>query len=114
MASHEVMEGWSRLAPERGEDWPNAIAARSLLSIVTSRPLLHVHKSAKPYLVVLPTWDHEASLDAAEECVRRAPLGEGLRVEGGHFDLYKGGISFEKNVKGQLRFLRRVLSDSHQ
>ncbi|KAF4806154.1 hypotheticall protein [Colletotrichum siamense] len=109
MASKEVIEGWSRLEPENGESWPNMIAGRSLLSIMLSRPLLQVHKSTRPYLIVLPTWDHEASLEAAEQCVKRAPLGEGLRVEGGHFDLYKGGISFEKNVEGQKQFLRRVL-----
>lgn len=110
MASQEVIEGWARLTPENGEPWPNIISGRSLFSIITSRPLLRVHKSTRPLLVVLPTWDHEASLDAAEECVRRAPLGEGLRVEGGHFDLYKGGPSFEKNIQGQLLFLKRVFN----
>ncbi|KAL0932079.1 alpha beta hydrolase [Colletotrichum truncatum] len=109
MASPEVAEGWNRLAPENGTEWPNMIAGRSLLSILTSRPLFQIHKSTQPYLIVLPTWDHEASLDAAEECVRRAPFGEALRVDGGHFDLYEGGISFEKNVEGQKQFLRRVL-----
>ncbi|GJC85985.1 putative protein in traX-finO intergenic region [Colletotrichum liriopes] len=109
MASQEAAEGWARLVPDHGEDWPNIIAGRSLLSIMLSRPLLQIHKSTRPYLVVLPTWDHEASLDAAEDCVRRAPLGEALRVGGGHFDLYKGGIAFEKNIGGQKEFLRRVL-----
>ncbi|KAI1083240.1 Alpha/Beta hydrolase protein [Whalleya microplaca] len=110
MASPEVIEGWARVAPENGETWPNVITGRSLFSIMAARPLLSIHKSTAPLLVVLPTWDHEASLDAAEECVRRAPLGEGLRVAGGHFDLYKGGPSFDANVKGQLEFLKRVLS----
>ncbi|KAH8585597.1 Alpha/Beta hydrolase protein [Bisporella sp. PMI_857] len=110
MASQEVAEGWARIAPENGEEWPNILAGRSLFSIMTCRPILKIHKSTRPYLIVLPTWDHEASLDAAEECVKRAPLGEGLRVAGGHFDLYKGGPSFEVNVKGQLEFLKRVLS----
>ncbi|WQF76444.1 Putative xaa-Pro dipeptidyl-peptidase-like domain, alpha/Beta hydrolase [Colletotrichum destructivum] len=109
MASKEAAEGWARLTPRHGEEWPNIIAGRSLLNIMMSRPLLQVHKSARPYLIVLPTWDHEASLDAAEECVRRAPLGECLRVEGGHFDLYEGGVAYEKNIAGQKLFLRRVL-----
>lgn len=110
MASPEVVEGWARLAPENGEKWPNVLAARSLFSIMVSRPISKIEQSTRPYLIVLPTWDHEASLDAAEECVKRAPFGEGLRVGGGHFDLYSGGPSFEANVKGQLEFLRRVLS----
>ncbi len=108
MASPEVVEGWARIAPENGEDWPNVLAARSLFSIMASRPVLTIDKSTRPYLIVLPTWDHEASLGAAEECVKRAPFGEGLRVGGGHFDLYHGGPSFGANVKGQLEFLRRV------
>jgi len=110
MASPEVVVGWDRIKPENGQEWPNIIAGRSLFSIMASRPLLKVHKSTKPYLLVLPTWDHEASLDAAEECVRRAPLGECLRVGGGHFDLYKGGPSFEVNIKGQLEFLERIFA----
>ncbi|KAJ0158219.1 putative 31.7 kDa protein in traX-finO intergenic region [Colletotrichum tanaceti] len=109
MASKEAAEGWARLTPRGGEEWPNIIAGRSLLSIMTSRPLLQVHMSTRPYLIVLPTWDHEASLDAAEECVRRAPRGECLWVQGGHFDLYEGGVAYEKNIAGQKLFLRRVL-----
>ena len=109
MASPEAMEGWARIAPTNGEPQPMTIAARSLFSILASRPVLHIHKSTHPYLVVLPTWDNEASLDAAEKCVRNAPFGECLRVEGGHFDLYDGGPSFGKNVDGQLAFLKRVL-----
>ncbi|KXH46727.1 hypothetical protein CNYM01_06405 [Colletotrichum nymphaeae SA-01] len=110
MASEEVVTGWARLNPENGETWSNKLAARSLFSIMVSRPLLSIHKSKRPYLIVLPTWDHEAALGAAEECVRRAPLGEGLRVQGGHFDLYKGGPAFEENIKGQLEFLNRVFT----
>jgi fermentation-respiration switch protein FrsA (DUF1100 family) len=109
MSSQEVVEGWARIAPENGEHWPNIIAGRSLINIMLSRPLLDVHKSKRPFLIVLPTWDNEASLPAAEECVRRAPLGEALRVKGGHFDLYKGGPSFDKNIQGQLAFLSRVI-----
>lgn len=108
MASEEVVTGWARLNPENGETWSNKLAARSLFSIMVNRPLLSVHKCKRPYLIVLPTWDHEAALGAAEECVRRAPLGEGLRVQGGHFDLYKGGPAFEENIRGQLEFLKRV------
>ncbi|KAK2056390.1 alpha/beta-hydrolase [Colletotrichum caudatum] len=111
MASQEAAEGWVRLAPDNGGNPATVIAGRSLLSIMISRPLLQIHKSTRPYLVVLPTWDHEVSLDAAEECVRRAPLGEALRVEGGHFDLYKGGVAYDKNIAGQKQFLRRVLGN---
>ncbi|KAI8654383.1 hypothetical protein LRP88_00266 [Fusarium phalaenopsidis] len=108
MMGEEVIEGWKRITPE-GVDFPNMITARSLLSFSTSRPVLNIHASTRPYLVVLPTWDHQAPLEAAEKAVFRAPRGEALRVDGGHFDLYPGGIAFRKNITGQLAFLKRVL-----
>ncbi len=81
------------------------------MNLSFSRPLLSVHKSVKPFLFVLPTFDHEAPLEAAEEAVRLAPRGELWRVPGGHFDLYKGGIAYERNIEGQLEFLKRIMRD---
>lgn len=48
-------------------------------------------------------------MKAAEAAVRNAPLGEELRVPGGHFDLYAGGIAYDANLSGQLAFLERIL-----
>lgn len=109
MMGEEVVEGWARITPREGVDFPNRIAARSILSLSFNRPFLKLHRSVKPLLVVLPTWDHQAPLGAAEDAVRRAPLGESLRVSGGHFDLYKWGPSYTENLNGQLSFLKRVI-----
>jgi uncharacterized protein len=109
MEGLQVVEGWKRITPSEGP-FPNEITARSVLDLSTSRPVLGLKDSKRPYLIVLPTWDHEAPLAAAEAAVREAPLGEALRVPGGHFDLYAGGISFDVNISGQLAFLSRILS----
>lgn len=108
MEGSEVMEGWHRISPS-GVDFPNTITARSLLEFPMHRPVLDVKKSRKPYLIVLPTYDNQAPLKAAEAAVQNAPLGEALRVPGGHFDLYAGGIAFDANLSGQLAFLERIL-----
>ncbi|KAJ5634790.1 alpha/beta fold family hydrolase [Penicillium herquei] len=109
MEGSDVIDGWARISPS-GVEFPNIITARSLLEFPVNRPVLDVKNSRKPYLVVLPTWDTEAPLEAAEAAVRNAPLGEGLRVPGGgHFDLYADGISFEANISGQLAFLEKIL-----
>lgn len=108
MEGSEVIEGWQRITPP-DVPFPNIITARSLLEFPTHRPVLDLKKSKKPYLIVLPTWDHQAPLEAAEAAVRNAPLGEGLKVPGGHFDLYAGGVAFNANLAGQLEFLDRIL-----
>ncbi|KAI9930792.1 hypothetical protein MW887_011550 [Aspergillus wentii] len=109
MKGDEVMEGWARLAPPTNVDFPNKIVARSIFSLSLNRPIGKVHRSIRPLLIVLPTWDNQASLPAAEKAVKLAPLGESIRVKGGHFDLYKGGPGYEENLNGQLAFLKRVI-----
>jgi fermentation-respiration switch protein FrsA (DUF1100 family) len=108
MRGSEAVEGSKRLQPRDGTTLTNEITARSVLQVLTNRPIRHIHKSTKPYLIVLPTWDHQASLPAAERAVREAPLGESFRVEGGHFDLYPNAPAYEKNLTGQLQFLKKV------
>ncbi len=107
MDGMDVIKGWERLTPA-SVPFPNKIAARSIFSLMLCRPILQIHKSVKPYLVVLPTWDNQVPLGSAEEAVRRAPLGEGVRVRGGHFDLYYNGIAFDENIAAQLTFLARI------
>ncbi|KAJ5113807.1 alpha/beta fold family hydrolase [Penicillium angulare] len=108
MEGSDVMEGWDRISPSE-VDFPNIITARSLLEFPINRPVLNVKNSRKPYLIVLPTYDNQAPLEAAEAAVRNAPFGEGLRVPGGHFDMYADGISFDANISGQLTFLEKIL-----
>lgn len=108
LSAPDVPDGWARLMPE-GSPFLNQISARGLLSVLVHRPALHTGRSIKPYLSVCTEYDSVASLKGAETAVRNAPLGELVRVKGGHFDVYKGGISFEEGLKAQLEFLKRVV-----
>lgn len=109
LSAPDVPEGWARLMPEDGSKFVNNLAARSLWSVLSHRPVLHVKKSTKPFLVVATDYDTVAPLKAAERAARDAPFGELVRVKGGHFDVYKGGLGFEANLKAQLEFLKRVV-----
>ncbi|BAE60557.1 unnamed protein product [Aspergillus oryzae] len=110
MSGSEAMAGWKRLTTDLGADFVNKVTARTILTIPFSRPIKKVHRSRKPLLVVVTTWDNEAPLHKAKQAVRLAPLGEGFRVPGGHFDLYAGGVAFEDNIRRQLQFLQKVLA----
>jgi uncharacterized protein len=109
LSAPDVPEGWARLMPEDDSPFRNQISARGLLSVLVHRPGLHTGRSIKPYLAVCTEYDSVANLGAAERAARAAPLGELVKVKGGHFDVYKGGISFEESLKAQLEFLKRVV-----
>jgi fermentation-respiration switch protein FrsA (DUF1100 family) len=110
MPGSEALEGWNRLHIGAAAPPTNKISARTLLTIPFFRPITQINRSVKPILAVLPTWDNQAPLAKAEKAVRLAPLGEALRVPGGHFDLYDGCIGFDENISGQINFLKRVFA----
>jgi pimeloyl-ACP methyl ester carboxylesterase len=109
LSAPDVPDGWARLMPEDDSPFLNQIAARGLFSILFHRPGRRTERSIKPYLSVCTEYDTVASLKGAEQAARNAPLGEIVKVKGGHFDVYKGGISFEESLKAQLEFLKRVV-----
>ena len=109
LSAHDVPEGWARLMPEDGRPFLNQFAARGLFSILVHRPGRRAGRSIKPYLAICTEHDTVASLKAAEHAAKIAPLGEIVKVKGGHFDVYKGGISFDEGLKAQLEFLKRVV-----
>lgn len=114
MVGKDVVEGWELLHKyiddkEGVDPYYNKIAARSLLSFPISRPATAAHRIVAPYLVVVPEYDSVAPKAAAEQVARVAKQGELLEVEGGHFDLYRGGVGYERNLRGQLEFLKRVV-----
>ncbi|OJJ68571.1 hypothetical protein ASPBRDRAFT_199001 [Aspergillus brasiliensis CBS 101740] len=113
METPDAVLGWVRLhgASSNGADGSakNRIAARSTLTFPFHRPALMAHKCLAPYLIVAPSYDSVAPLQAAKVLARRAPRGELRQVPGGHFDLYLGGVGFAENLKVQLSFLSRVI-----
>lgn len=108
MASPEVDAGTRKCFPDDFQDYPNYVAARVALQLPFQRPYSMASKVRIPFLVVLPEWDMQASLPAAQEVAANLPLGQSLRVKGGHFDLYEGGPGFEENLKAQLSFLHGI------
>ncbi|MFW6437122.1 MAG: alpha/beta fold hydrolase, partial [Halococcoides sp.] len=61
-----------------------------------------------PTLVVVAENDRIVSPASAERLVERLPHGEGIRVEGGHFDVYDGEV-FDRIVAAQSSFFRTHL-----
>ncbi|PMD41814.1 putative alpha/beta fold family hydrolase [Hyaloscypha variabilis F] len=109
LSAHDVPDGWARLMPEDGTPFLNQFAARGLFSILVHRPSQRTGRSIKPYLAICTEHDTVASLKGALNAAKNAPLGEIVTVKGGHFDVYKGGISFEEGLKAQIEFLKRVV-----
>jgi hypothetical protein len=105
LSAPDVPEGWARVIFEDNGLYLNQIAARVLLSVLVHRPCCRTGRSIKPYLAVCTENDSVAYLKSAKD----APLGELVKVKGGHFDVYKGGVSYDENVKAQLEFLKRVV-----
>ncbi|KAH8697971.1 Alpha/Beta hydrolase protein [Talaromyces proteolyticus] len=112
MSGSEAMEGWQRLTKSLDSEFMNKVTARTILKIPFSRPIKQIHRSTKPLLVILTTWDHQGPLHKAEDAVRLAPHAQGFRVPGGHFDLYEGGVAYEQNITRQLEFLQEVSGNS--
>lgn len=115
MRGDEAIEVWKRLLPDDSTTFENKVAATSILDILRGRSIRKVSRSQKPLRFVLPTWDHQAPLKAVERAIGRTAFGEMLMVDGGHFDLFEGGLGFQKSLDGRLRLLSRVIgSDSPQ
>jgi hypothetical protein len=109
LSAPDVPEGWTRAIPEGNSLYLNQIAARGLLSILVHRPCRRTGRSIKSYLAACTEYDLLAYLKSAQRAAKDAPLGELVKVKGGHFDVYKGGVSYDENVKAQLEFLKRVV-----
>ncbi|KAH7311261.1 alpha/beta superfamily hydrolase [Stachybotrys elegans] len=93
--------------------WEGVVTVNTLLNIYGFEPAAFIHRIAPtPFLMVITDNDAEAStatqLRAYE--LAREPKRLVILRKAGHFDPYFG-ITFEKNMKHQLRFLRDVLQD---
>lgn len=89
------------------EEWQQEIAARSALTPAFYRPGRDAPKIKPPILVVVSDRDGVAPPAPGRKAAERAPRGEFLEVEGGHYAPYEE--AFERAVSAEAEFLTRHL-----
>jgi len=88
-------------------EMPNIVPGRLMLEIMGSRPDLS--KVQCPFLVVVPEEDDLVIPHVSREAIAKAKGKiRSVSVPGGHFDIMKGGVGHEPNVKAQLDFLQSL------
>ncbi len=106
MTAPDALPGVEALQGDRvgtiGED----VAARVAIEIALGRPGAKASRLRCPALFVVCDQDSVAPARATLKHVAKAPRGEVVRRDTGHFDIYVGE-EFETTVRDELDFLRR-------
>jgi fermentation-respiration switch protein FrsA (DUF1100 family) len=110
MNSPDAEPGYSGLYPD-GFEWRNEVAARIGLRIATDSPGKRAGAVRCPLLVQVGKRDVVTPPEPAIAAARRAPHGELVEYDLGHFDVYVGE-PFERVVTDQLEFLGRHLNSA--
>src|SRR3954447_22183682 len=106
-ATEDALFGQQLMTPKDGTEWNNRVAARSLLSFSWRRPVRRAAAIRCPILLIIAEHDAMAPVGPALRVADKAQRGEVHRSRGGHYDVYKGGESFDDVVAVELEFLRR-------
>ncbi len=96
------------LIPDGETNWENRYTPRAALRLRGYRPFRRASEVGCPLLVCVAARDTITLPEPALEGAQVAPFGESITYECEHFDLYQGEF-FERAVKDQVAFLRRVL-----
>ena len=107
MNSPDAEPGYLSLFPP-DHAWPNRFIPRATLPLPGYRPVARAHKVDAPLLVQVMSADAVTPPGPARKVAERAPRGELVECEGGHFDIYVGE-PFERGVAEQVAFLERHL-----
>jgi pimeloyl-ACP methyl ester carboxylesterase len=108
LTTPDAREGSAALtAGGRYPDWRQEVAARSALRLVFYRPGRAASRIRCPLLVMVCDEDRSAAPDPAAAAARRAPLGELVRLPGGHYAPFFA--AHEQALQAQLSFLQRHL-----
>jgi fermentation-respiration switch protein FrsA (DUF1100 family) len=105
MNSPDALPGYSAMYPE-GFEWRNEYAARIGLTVASYRPGRRAAEVSCPLLVLVGDRDAVTPPEPARQAAKRAPHGELVSYDAGHFDVYRGE-AFEHAVGDQVRFLER-------
>jgi len=108
MATPDARPGYSALYPE-GFEWRNEVPARIALRVGTYAPGKRAAEIRCPLLVQVGRTDVVTPPEPARAAAKRAPRGELVEYDAGHFDVYVGD-DFERSVGDQLEFLGRALA----
>ncbi len=108
LSAPDCEEGYAALVPE-GSPFENRAAARLALHVATYRPGRALADLTCPVLVCLADQDSVAPADTAARFAAACPTAEVLRLDCGHFDVYRGE-HFETVVARQATFLVDALA----
>jgi uncharacterized protein len=90
--------------------WPQTIAARSVIPLTLYRPGRTASRISCPLLAVISTRDQTVLAAPALKAARRAPAGEVLQIDGTHYAAFLD--QHETVVAAELEFLgRHLLAD---
>jgi fermentation-respiration switch protein FrsA (DUF1100 family) len=106
MTAPDALPGVQALQGDRVGTIPEEVAARVALEIALGRPGAAARRLQAPALFVVCDRDTVAPARATLRHVARAPRGEVVRRDTGHFDIYVGE-EFETTVRDELTFLSR-------
>ncbi|MGI8880299.1 MAG: alpha/beta hydrolase [Jatrophihabitans sp.] len=108
LTTPDAMDGTRALDPEgRYAGWDQTVAARWALRAGFYRPARRAARVRCPLLVVVCDQDQSALPEPAAAAAQRAPLGEVVRLPGGHYAPFLD--VHEQTVDAELSFLRRHL-----
>jgi uncharacterized protein len=105
LTTPDSLEGAIALKPERYPGWQQTVAAGSALRLAWYRPGRVAAHVTVPLLVVVCNQDRSALAEPAARAAQRAPRGELVRMDGGHYEPFLGG--HELAVAAELAFLDR-------
>lgn len=87
----------------------NKISACVLLAIHFHRPISRIHRSIKPILAILPTWNNQTPLGKAEEAARLAPAGEAVGYQTAISMFTKVVLALTRILRARLDFCARFM-----
>ncbi|MBN2078785.1 MAG: alpha/beta hydrolase [Spirochaetes bacterium] len=105
MSAPGDLEGVMKLVPP-GHVYDDRVAARIFLSIAGYSPGNLAPGITVPWLVQVALRDLTTPVEPARKAAKRAPRGEFIAYDCGHFDVYVPP-AFELTVSDQINFLRR-------
>jgi uncharacterized protein len=107
MTAPDVVEGVKRLYPP-GFEPDERVAARIFLSVALYSPGRLAKRLGVPWLVQVAANDLTTPVKPAIKAAGKAPKGELIVYECGHFDVYVPP-HFQQTVGDQIRFLKKFL-----